>query len=81
MVPFFLCRREFAYSTSDGQVFVRQFAVSPDDWVLVRTLDGHTAEITQVSRGSILACKQHVLHRFLCSSIACAMTQLYTCKK
>jgi WD40 repeat protein len=41
-------RREFAYSTSDGQVFVRQFAVSPDDWVLVRTLDGHTAEITQV---------------------------------
>ncbi|CAI7990611.1 Nuclear distribution protein PAC1 [Geodia barretti] len=41
-------RRKFAYSTSDGQVFVRQFAVSPDDWVLVRTLDGHTAEVTQL---------------------------------
>ena len=43
------CRQEFAYATSDGQVFVRQFAVRSQDWHLVRTLVGHTAEVTQVS--------------------------------
>ena len=43
------CRSEFAYGTSDGQVFVRQFALGCDDWQLVRTLDGHHSDITQVS--------------------------------
>ena len=72
MVAFCLCRRKFAYSTSDGQVFVRQFAVSPDDWVLVRTLDGHTAEVTQVSHGSIYWCA---------NSMYCLSHDTATCKK
>ena len=41
-------RKEFAYATSDGLVFVRRFALSPEDLHLVRTLNGHCSEITQV---------------------------------
>lgn len=44
-------RKEFAYATSDGHVFVRRFALSARDWQMVRTLTGHTAEIAQVSDG------------------------------
>ena len=42
------CRNEFAIATSDGQVFVRQFALDPEGMHLVRTLKGHQSEVTQV---------------------------------
>ena len=42
------CRCEFAIATSDGQVFVRQFALNPEGMHLVRTLKGHHSEVTQV---------------------------------
>jgi WD40 repeat protein len=41
-------RNEFAIATSDGQVFVRQFALDPEGMHLVRTLKGHQSEVTQV---------------------------------
>ena len=42
------CRCEFAIATSDGQVFVRQFALNYEGMHPVRTLKGHQSEVTQV---------------------------------
>ena len=55
----FHCREEFAYATSDGQVFVRQFALNKEDLNLVRTLNGHYSEVTQVRAKLYISMYEH----------------------
>lgn len=64
----FPCRDEFAYATSDGVVYVRQFALSPEDMCLLASLEGHHAEVTQV-RHSIGWLLESIpaLHTYTCT--------------
>ncbi|XP_040200393.1 uncharacterized WD repeat-containing protein alr2800-like [Rana temporaria] len=41
-------RKEFAYSSSDGKVYIRHFGVASSEMTLVNILKGHEAEVTTV---------------------------------
>ncbi|KAM9311651.1 uncharacterized protein PAF06_009490 [Gastrophryne carolinensis] len=41
-------RKEFAYCSSDGNVYIRHFGVSSGEMTLVNILKGHEAEVTSV---------------------------------
>ncbi|XP_069810665.1 uncharacterized WD repeat-containing protein alr2800-like isoform X2 [Dendropsophus ebraccatus] len=41
-------RKEFAYSSSDGNIYIRQFGAVSSEMILVNILRGHEAEVTSV---------------------------------
>ncbi|KAG9490763.1 hypothetical protein GDO78_006213 [Eleutherodactylus coqui] len=41
-------RKEFAYSSSDGNIYIRNFGASSSEMTLVHILSGHEAEVTSV---------------------------------
>ncbi|XP_068133201.1 uncharacterized WD repeat-containing protein alr2800-like isoform X2 [Hyperolius riggenbachi] len=41
-------RKEFAYSSSDGNIYIRRFGISCSEMTLVNILKGHEAEVTSV---------------------------------
>ena len=45
-----LCRNEFAYASSDKLVYIRRFSDRGAEMTLSAVLQGHEAEVTQVSR-------------------------------
>lgn len=45
----FLTRNEFAYASSDKLVYIRRFSDRGADMTLSAVLQGHEAEVTQVS--------------------------------
>lgn len=48
LIYYYSFRKEFAYSSSDGKVYIRHFGVASSEMTLVNILKGHEAEVTTV---------------------------------